>query len=219
MRLSSVGIIVAIALRRALLEFVSNEEACAIALKWPNDLIVCGGVQEGSIDDATTGSADASSTFRKISGISIEQVSGAICVGIGVNVNQPAGLRGASDSPEAQGLDFGRKAKVDTTHKFEGDKRNAAAYLADLAGNELDCKVIATQILDELALAYSQWVDCGFAPFVAEYKANCAFKGQSVKVELDDGSAVEQGKVEGIDNYGRLIVNGTPITSGSIHAL
>lgn len=64
-QLPTLSLVMSVAVRRALIQVCSDP----LAIKWPNDVLYCGG---------------------KIAGISLEVIAGGVCVGIGLNVFPPA---------------------------------------------------------------------------------------------------------------------------------
>jgi BirA family transcriptional regulator, biotin operon repressor / biotin---[acetyl-CoA-carboxylase] ligase len=134
-----------------------------ISLKWPND-VLCGAA--------------------KLAGILAEQASGAVVVGIGLNVSAtrdelPAGqatsltLQGAAD-PDRQGL--------------------------------------LVAILREFEYWYLRWAqgappgDVASSGLRAEYLRCCGTVGRDVRVELPGGSLLA-GRAGGVDHLGRLLVS------------
>lgn len=79
--LPTLSLVVSLAVRRALCSLVSEEQAQAILVKWPNDLVVSRGKSNGE---------NHAPSFQKLCGISVELYQGAVCVGMGVNVFKPA---------------------------------------------------------------------------------------------------------------------------------
>lgn len=179
-QLPTLSLAVGVALRRALsaviLGCAGNEAAAAqVLLKWPNDVVFGEEVP-----------------FRKLCGISLEQIGGAVCVGIGVNVFVP-----------------------------EIESRNTPAYLAQIctlgAVAESDSPVasgmvplsveyVRESILRELEPVYAQWLSSGFSTLQEEYERVSALQGLFVKIEARDGSLLCEGEVLGIDEAGQLML-------------
>ena len=143
------------------------EDASKIAIKWPNDALYDGG---------------------KIAGISLEAVSGGICVGIGIN------LFPNNNTGEVSGkyrLSYVRNEIVQDELSAEQRSFMSEALRA---------------LLKEIAYAYEQWVMEGFAPFIDYYRNSMAFLGSAVCLEAIDGSILCEGVIEGVDDEGRLLV-------------
>lgn len=75
-KLPTLGLVVALAVRRAICRVVSGSAAEVVQVKWPNDVVV---VREGRI--------------AKLCGISLEGTPDGICLGIGVNVEPVAKVK------------------------------------------------------------------------------------------------------------------------------
>ncbi|GLZ03957.1 biotin--[acetyl-CoA-carboxylase] ligase [Actinomadura sp. NBRC 104412] len=129
-------------------------------LKWPNDLLV---------------------GERKLAGILVERIGGALVVGIGLNV----GLR-ADELP----------VPTATSLAIEG------APLSDRAP-------LLRAILRELETWYREWTSLDGDPETSglrpAYKDLCATLGRRVRVELPGGETVE-GTAGDIDQDGRLLI-------------
>jgi biotin-[acetyl-CoA-carboxylase] ligase BirA-like protein len=138
-------------------------------LKWPNDLLV---------------------GERKLAGILVERIGGAMVVGIGLNV----GLR-AGELP----------VPTATSLAIEG------APLTDRAP-------LLRAILRELETWYREWTALDGDPETsglrAAYKELCATLGRRVRVELPGGAALE-GTAADIDPAGRLVVTGAEGEGGA----
>lgn len=199
-QLPTLSLVVAVAVRRALASLLTEEVAAGIKVKWPND--VCFVDDPRSLRDGRQ--AAFSAGMRKLSGISLEQHAGGVCVGIGVNVVPPVG------GPEQVG------------------GKNRPAYLEDL-GLGIGCERAAAieevraAVLRELEAAYGCWLEEGIDPFLAEYGAHAALTGLTVVVEDRQGAVLAAGQVAGVDAAGRLMVQpssgGDPVAvaSGEAH--
>ena len=130
--------------------------------------------------------AGVSPVIGKLAGISLEMHCGALCLGVGVNVEPPL-------SP------------------VEIAGKNRAAYLAEL-GHGFVCdrrsgiEDAARVVQVELAKAYERWQRDGFASFVAEYDCWSYLRGRAVEIANIDGSMVARGVVRGIDEQGCLLL-------------
>ena len=115
---------------------------------------------------------------RKLGGLLVERVDTAVVIGIGLNVS----LRG-SELPVPQ-----------------------ATSIA-LAGGVADREVLAKEVLRALGRRYRTWVDQDGAPgaILPAYREICATIGRDIRVQLPGGDQMS-GRVEGIDDSGRLLV-------------
>ncbi|TDW15208.1 biotin--[acetyl-CoA-carboxylase] ligase [Kribbella kalugense] len=118
---------------------------------------------------------------RKLAGILLERIEGpAAIVGIGLNV---------------------------TLHESE-KPHEAATSLALEKAVTTNRATVMTAVLRELAARYRTWVDAAGDPdtILPEYRELSATLGQSVRVELPDGTFLE-GKARDLADDGRLIVD------------
>lgn len=185
-QIQTLPLVVAIAVRRAIASFLPEEAAAAVQVKWPNDVVI------SNNKDKVSG---LSSSFSKICGISSELKHGAICVGIGVNIEKPEG--------EAQ-------------FKVEDSERNTPVYLCELAadGPCPSMKQVRDGVLEQLSQAYESWRQFGFAPFRSEYMQHFALTDARVRVEDalafvgNSGMPVREVPccvIRGVDDEGRLV--------------
>ncbi len=158
----------------AVAEAVRTVAGVPAGLKWPNDVVV-----------------DGARSARKVAGILAERVSGAVVVGVGINVTMRADQLPV---PTATSL------------LLEGARTLDAAVLLDV-------------VLARLAERYSVWDSSSTndSPADAElhqaYRALCSTLGRPVRAELPGGTVVE-GDASDVDDYGRLLVRtGTGITA------
>lgn len=148
-----------------------------VLVKWPNDLVVAA----PSLHSAHS-CEPASFLFRKLCGISLEAHAGGVCVGIGVNVFRPFD----ADASAAFG-------------------KNIPIYLEEL-GFCRTLDELTVSVLGEFEQAYDRWLDEGFSWFRPEYDQYAALSGRFVSLLDRDGSVIAQGRVEGIDEAGRLLL-------------
>lgn len=112
----------------------------------------------------------------------------AVVVGIGVNVN---------------------------TRAFPEDLRGIAVSLYQLTGKEFSRSAIAADILYYFEKYYEKFQRAGsFEPLAATYNDSLVNIGRAVRVALPDESF--EGRAEGIDGDGRLLVSGE---DGSVRAV
>jgi BirA family transcriptional regulator, biotin operon repressor / biotin---[acetyl-CoA-carboxylase] ligase len=136
-------------------------------LKWPNDVLAGG--PDGP---------------AKLVGILAEQASGAIVVGVGLNVSA-------------------------TRQELPSDQ---ATSLLLAGGSTLDRQEILTAVLAELERWYLRWTstprpgDAAGSGLRAAYLRACSTVGQQVRVELP-GSGVLAGHADDVDDAGRLLVS------------
>lgn len=133
----------------------------------------------------------------KLCGISLERIGDGVCVGIGVNVLPVEG------------------------EALEG--KNRRCCLSDLG---LDPAVsladVRDAVLAELADRYGAWCAHGFVSFREDYAAHALLTAKRVTIEDIDGTTTVEGRVEGVDDEGRLLVrapDGTvrAVSSGEVH--
>ncbi|MDO4183545.1 MAG: biotin--[acetyl-CoA-carboxylase] ligase [Coriobacteriia bacterium] len=187
--LPTLGLLVALTMRRVLAGCVPAEQRPGIQIKWPNDVVL---VQPG---------ASWGTTFNKLVGISFERHAGACCLGIGVNVFRPA-----EDVP------VGGKNVPAYVADLMADALAAAgiAPVVDACGLTALQQGCITRVLDEFleafGLAYQQWCTQGFDPFLQEYSANLCLCGKRVQVVNQVDECLVAGVVEGVDAQARLLL-------------
>jgi BirA family transcriptional regulator, biotin operon repressor / biotin---[acetyl-CoA-carboxylase] ligase len=144
----------------ALAEAVGEVPGVRASLKWPNDLLAAGGA--------------------KLAGILAEVGSGAVVVGVGLNVSTRA-----DELPET------------------------GTSLALEAGRPVDRAAVLLQFLRGFERRYLLWVHALGDPvssgLARDYLAWCSTVGADVVVTLPDGSSLE-GVAESVDWDGRLVV-------------
>lgn len=179
--LPTLSLATAIAVRRALAGLVARHDADAIWLKWPNDLVVAQGPP--SPGDAVSDACAVSSRYRKIAGFSHELHAGAMCAGIGVNVEPPHGRR----------IEIGGK--------------NVPIYLRELSGAEdVALTDVAQAVLREFSAVYDTWLDFGIEALLDDYQRHSYLTGRAVRIEAHDGAVLCAGVARGVDGQGRLVV-------------
>lgn len=222
-KLPLVSLVVSLALRRALSKWCDTSK---LTIKWPNDLLFDGG---------------------KIAGISLEAISGGVCVGIGINVF--ASQDAVSKSIGKYSLSY---LGNELTSKVVKEKNSSAENLPekDSSGNLVEerglvgssaenClsetteddltfiqRKVLTQVLfdmlHEVQHCYLKWCTEGFEPFKDEYRSHMAFRGTRATLEALDGSVFAQGTIAGIDDQGQLLLETAPgklvaAQSGEVH--
>ena len=213
-RLPTLSVVTALAVRRALASFVSDGDA--IFVKWPNDVVIPLDAPEGAPSPegaASCGRAAASGKepdaasasplpvlYRKLAGISHELHAGALCVGIGANVQRPL----ATGAAQVGG-------------------KNEPAYLCELPrAQQVGAREVARAVLDAFAPLYDRWQRDGVESLLVDYERHAFLTGRTVRVETRDGSLLAEGLVRGIDAEARLLLevaDGSllPVASGEAH--
>lgn len=181
----------------------------------------------------------AAAPFRKISGISLEQHAGGICVGIGVNVVPPAdgaepGRIGGKNVPAYMAdLIADAESACDATRRHDAEpfcdamRGQGAAVRAAAGCNTSEDLVdrVRDAVLRELFSLYERWTAGGFAPLLPEYAAHAALSGMRVSIVDMDGSVQVAGRVQGVDTFGRLLVlpdgadDAVAVSSGEAHVV
>lgn len=123
---------------------VEETTALPARVKWPNDVLLAG---------------------TKVAGILAELRTGAVVLGIGVNVNQ-------------------------TEAQLPLDTRVAAGSLRTATGREHDREQLLTLLLQRLDAAYERWRAAGLEPLSDELAARDALRGRHVVAGGNAGRAV-----------------------------
>lgn len=201
--LPTLSLVVSMAVRRALAG-LSPDAVQAVAIKWPNDVVLVSTTAScaSSAPSATSIAMDRS-TFKKLCGISLEAHAGGVCVGTGVNVIPPV-------------------------ERAEVGGKNVPAYVADIVSalahedptDALDCVFDAIAI--EFSLLYQLWTRDGFEPLAGEYNEHALLSGKQVRLVDREGTLIAEGTVARVDSFGRLVLCDdagleTPVTSGEAH--
>lgn len=200
--LPTLSLVVSMAVRRALVG-LSPAAAQAVAIKWPNDVVLTSAASCGSSAPSATPIAVDRSAFKKLCGISLEAHAGGVCVGTGVNV-----------IPPVERADVGGK--------------NVPAYVADIVpalahkdlADALDC--VFDAIATEFSLLYQLWTRDGFERLANEYNERALLSGKQVRLVDREGALIAEGLVARVDSFGRLVLCDdagleTPVTSGEAH--
>lgn len=185
--LQTLSLISAIAVRRTIASFMS-EAGCEarsglrterdrgvgfcrdfVKIKWPNDVVIM------------TPSASASAAFQKICGISVEQKAGAVCVGIGINIEHN------DDSVEG--------------------KRNKPIFLHDLVSADRRPSVddVRERLITQFGDVYDAWIENGFEVFRGEFMEHFALEGFKIRID-DSGKEAIKCEVLDVNGNGHLIV-------------
>jgi BirA family biotin operon repressor/biotin-[acetyl-CoA-carboxylase] ligase len=131
---------------------------------------------------------------RKLAGILVERVDTpdgpAAIVGVGLNVSMRA---------------------------EERPVENATSLVLEQA-TETDRTVVLRLLLRTLEKLYRAWRESGGDPGSGvrdSYVRRCVSLGSRVSVAMPDGSTLE-GQAEDVDDLGRLVVDGTPVSAGDV---
>ncbi len=132
---------------------------------------------------------------RKLAGLLCERVQKADLVGLGLNVNLDAA---AAPSP----------------------LRDRLTSLAMIAGRTFDMNDAVGVVASHLYRMVSRRDERPFARVLKEYDAHHALVGRTVTVDKGDGAHVT-GRVEGLDETGRLVLRGRSklehVIAGQVH--
>jgi len=118
---------------------------------------------------------------KKLAGLLCERILNADLVGVGVNVNVDP-----SDAP--------------------GVLRDRISSLAHIRGGPLDLTGALAVVAAHLRLTLSRAADGPFAPLLREYDVHHALLGREVIVTTSADEPPAQGRCEGLDSIGRLLL-------------
>lgn len=129
---------------------------------------------------------------RKVAGVLLEMAAETdrvewVVAGVGLNVRRPAGAESAE--------------KI--------------AYVADYVPDARVAEVVAA-VLDGVASAYRDWCDGGFGVLCEEYESASSLAGRGITVRDLSGAIVAAGRVDGVDDEGRLLLRAP---DGSVRAV
>jgi BirA family biotin operon repressor/biotin-[acetyl-CoA-carboxylase] ligase len=157
-------------------------------------LAVAATVEECGVEAGLKWPNDVEVDGRKVAGILIERVDTpdgpAAVAGVGLNVSMRAD-----------------ELPVDT----------ATSLLLEDA-TETDRTVVLRLLLRNLEALYRAWRGAGGDPAAGvrdSYVRRCVTLGSDVSVAMPDGSTLE-GRAQDVDNLGRLVVDGSPVSAGDI---
>ncbi|PKQ30104.1 MAG: biotin--[acetyl-CoA-carboxylase] ligase [Actinobacteria bacterium HGW-Actinobacteria-10] len=95
----------------------------------------------------------------------------------------------------------------------------SAGYVGDLA-HGVRCARVAAAVLEGIAGAYREFTAEGFAPLLAEYEGSSALSGRLVTVADREGIVRVTGRVAGVDEEGRLVLDSdsgrAAVTAGDV---
>lgn len=164
-----------------------------VKIKWPND-VMCAG--------------------SKLCGISLENLDGAVCAGIGVNVFQPLKLSdrvvGGKYTPAyvSELCNWGVMPRV-------GEHGLSTAQ-------SLLMEQVLVNILMRFGALYQEWRAGGFEAIREAYLSQLDLLGREVTVENLAGEFFAKGKVVNVNEAGELVLNDgsgnyVTVSSGEVH--
>lgn len=192
-RVSTLSLVLSVALRRCLRQFASTEK---IRIKWPNDIVYARG-----------------ETLGKIGGISVEAIDEAVCVGIGINVFHP------KEEPAVGG----KYTPVFMADLVDEWKAEARVFKGELTERQsLYMEELIAVLLSEVYDVYNQWLVEGFTPFRDEFQTGASLFGQTVQVVSLSQDVMHEGVVCDIDQDGLLCLKDEQgaiirVHSGEVH--
>lgn len=139
-------------------------------LKWPNDVLV---------------------GDKKLAGILLENDSGTVLAGIGVNVTPLAARTLPDDVADRY------------TGLFDHIDRGTLKSSQDPTLSSMSVGILA--VLDSLATWYDRWVREGFEALIADYERYDALQGSDVRIVTTEGATVV-GCARGVNALGELVV-------------
>ena len=90
------------------------------------------------------------------------------------------------------------------------------ATALNLEGIDVDFVDFTTQVLCAMGERFAQWQQRD-PQLLADYRKVCSTIGQHVRIELHDGEAI--GTVDGVNDEGEVIIDGTAYSVGDVHHL
>lgn len=193
---STISLVVALSLRHAFQELGVYETQ----IKWPNDVLING---------------------AKACGISLEGVTGGICVGVGVNVF-PVHDQWCLSSAYRTAYVGPLLTRLAQQPEQEGMIESSTNVLSVFQEETLERIIVA--FLNIFKPLYDRWLEEGFSLFCDEYNA-CLFNvGDAITLETIDSHTLLEGVVVGVDKEGRLLLEQSdgriiPASSGEVHTL
>ncbi|MCL1891419.1 MAG: biotin--[acetyl-CoA-carboxylase] ligase [Coriobacteriia bacterium] len=222
-RLSALSLIVACAVREALLGICEADAAlkvgkseqlehgAALKLKWPNDLLLVAEGAEEKHDAAGKAQSTPLDAFAgKAQGTPLDAFAGAplsVSLGklVGILTETATGAQGVGRIIIGVGVNVARPAN---------GASERAAYLSDILPKAPKRELVAAAVINNIFSAIKRWEEhkFSFAPFRHEYERALVLLGQDVIVRNLDGSIISEGRVCGVNEAGQLLLeqkNGT----------
>lgn len=211
--LSTLSLVVGLAVQRSLEALAVPTVRDAIQLKWPNDIVYM---------PADCPRADE---YRKLCGISMEACGGGVCVGIGINVFAPE----IAQPVEGRNIPQYVADLMPSGAEGENGALTAAAYADTLEGRaqtdyrEAVIADVQREVLARIMVSYGRWRELGFESSLPNYDAASFLNGRAVRIQNAAGDEVLEGVAESVDNRGRLLVRTAdgvvPVSSGEAHVI
>ena len=187
-------------------QFGSVDGGLAVAVKWPNDLIV-----------PTKGD-------RKLAGILAEMVlpangEGAVAVGIGLNVRRPSGV---DPVVAARGVWLDELLGVPTSNVNDGaetESGSSGSYVDRLLSDGQPASPSVDDVLNVLLPEFERQVtevEDHPTAFLENYRQRCITVGRQVRAMLPSSDII--GTASGIDSDGQLLVTTDDGTTHTISA-
>ncbi|MEG0375357.1 MAG: biotin--[acetyl-CoA-carboxylase] ligase [Raoultibacter sp.] len=204
--LPTLSLVAALAVLDMLRLFTDDQ---TLAVKWPNDVLCSQG---------------------KLCGISLEAISGAVCIGIGTNVFAPTAQQ-IEDHIRNRGISSSESASTSSlTQSAIG--AFLPAYLNELNGRHVSTSADRDRVLERVARAllgtfdsaYGTWLEDGFAPFVDKYNKHAFLNGRTVGIASMNADVIAGGLVVRTDEHGNLVLSDEKgqehqVASGEAHIL
>lgn len=211
--LSTLSLVVGLAVQRALAAMAAPACEDGIQLKWPNDIVY--------LPDADTPADE----YRKLCGISLEACGGGVCIGIGINVFRPEiDVPACGRNVPAYMAELMRAPESTSEHPLTVAEATAQLEGAALAARREEVITdIQREVLARIFVSYGRWRELGFMPSVGSYEGASFLNGREVVIQDVAGQTTVQGVVQGIDERGRLLVRSetgiVPVASGEAHVI
>lgn len=188
----SLGLVVALAMRRTIASFLGESVRDRVQIKWPNDVILvpCNPRRE-----------NWGSAFDKLCGISFERHAGATCVGIGVNVFRPAMQQ-----------EVGGKNAPAYVADLMGESIDQAGVARQVSAEGLSTlqraciNRIRQLFLEQFGALYDRWCNEGFGYILDEYSQWLCLRGCEVTLVNQLDQKMTSGVVKGVDEDARLLL-------------
>ncbi len=165
----------------------------ALRIKWPND-VMCGN--------------------GKLSGVSLEQIGEAVCVGVGLNVFQPA-------DPEQTQVG-GKYVPAYLVDLFHGGLPSRVDCMGLSPSQNRLLEQVLARLLGCFSARYSQWRMEGFESMRDDYLARLTLLGREITVENLAGEFFAAGTAVNVNEQGRLVLRDArgkylSVSAGEVH--
>ncbi len=223
-KLPTLSLLVSLSVRNAIVDEIGSGFSDKVKIKWPNDILF---VDDKKRCDATSDDLDTISRpmFRKICGISLELHGGAVCIGIGINVDRS---EEGDDGKDAQSEDAPRRnSPAFLSELVKNARPSDAAKVPNVTNSEDSAENVlitrlCNRVISHLAVDFSKWAIEPFACFKERYNSKLALNGLNVRIEDSKATVRTEGEVLGIDDRGCLLVRASDgsvecVSSGEAH--